>query len=181
MGGPSDRIPRMADERGRDQTTQDPDGPAARAGMSMAEYETRVWDMAKSVVHIPAIYAVAQVVGLTKLVGHPLFQEPVIGAWRETGVFLCSFLGAWAVFYSTLLRDAGLRSLAATILVPAAVLAAIAVWTLFPPVGEMTRIDAWWAVTALVGPAPLAWTLTMRTWRVEKRRVAPLLKGTRPW
>jgi len=184
FSGPDGRPPPAPQPPMSDDTTppvQDPDGPAARAGMSLEEYELRVWDMAKSVVHVPAIYAVAQVIGLTKLVGHPVFQEPTVGALREGGVFVCSFLGAWAVFYSTLLRDAGLRSLTATILVPASILAAIAVWAVFPSVGEMTRAEAWWAAAALAGPAPIAWVITMRRWRIEKRRVAPMLAGTRPW
>ncbi len=165
----------------RDGPVQDPDGPAARAGMTLDEYEHRVWDMAKSVVHVPAIYAVAQVVGLTKLVGHPVFQQPAVGGLREAAVFLCSFLGAWAVFYSTLLRDAGLRSLTATLLVPASLLAALAVWFAFPAVDDMTRQALWTAVAILVGPGPLGWVITMRRWRIEKRRAAPYLEGTRPW
>ena len=160
---------------------QDPDGPAARAGMSLEEYEGRVWDMAKSVVHVPAIYAVAQVVGLTKLIAHPIFQQQGVGGVREAAAFLCSFLGAWAVFYSTLLRDAGLRSAAASVTVPLAVLAAIAVWAVFPATGEMTADQAWLATALLVAPGPVAWLVTMRRWRIEKRRAAPLLEGTRPW
>ena len=160
---------------------QDPDGPAARAGMSLDEYEHRVWDMAKSVVHVPAMYAVAQVVGLTKLVAHPVFQQPTVGGMREAAVFLCSFLGAWAVFYSTLLRDAGLRSLTATLLVPLSVLASLAVWSALPEVGEMSRAELWTAVAILAGPGPIGWVITMRRWRIEKRRAAPYLEGTRPW
>ena len=56
--------------------------------MTLDEYEGKVWDMAKSVVHVPAIYAVAQVVGLTKLVGHPVFQQPGVGGVREAAAFL---------------------------------------------------------------------------------------------
>jgi hypothetical protein len=160
---------------------QDPDGPAARAGMSLEEYERRVWDMAKSVVHVPAIYAVAQVVGLTKLIPHAWFQEPGVGGWREAGVFLCGFLGAWAAFYSTLLRDAGLRSWTVTFLVPAAVLAAVLIWAVFPPVEEMSRDQAIWAAAILAGPGPVGWVFTMRRWRIEKARAAEHLEGTRPW
>ena len=76
--------------------TQDPDGPAARAGMSLEQYEWHVWDMAKNIVHVPAIYALAQVIGLTKLLPHAWFQAPGVGVWREVGMFACGFLGAWA-------------------------------------------------------------------------------------
>lgn len=149
--------------------------------MSLEQYEWHVWDMAKNLVHVPAIYAVAQIAGLTKLLPHALFQEPGVGAWREVGVFVCGFLGAWAAFYSTLLRDAGLRSWTVTFLVPGAVLGALLVWLAFPAVEDMTGAQAAWAAALLAGPGPLGWIVTMRRWRIEKRRAAEHLAGARPW
>lgn len=154
---------------------QSPDGPAARAGLSLAEYDWRVRDMAKSLVHVPALYAAAQVVGLTRLLPHALFQEPIAGFWREIAFFACGFLGAWAVLYSTLLRDAGLRSWTATIAVPAALVVAAGIWLVLPETAEMSRAEALWAAALLAGPGPFAWVITMRRWRIEKRRVAHLL------
>lgn len=149
--------------------------------MTLEQYEWHVWDMAKNVVHVPAIYAVAQVVGLTRLLPHPWFQQPGAGLWREIAVFVCGFLGAWAVFYSTLLRDAGLRSWTVTFLVPAAVLVAIALWAFFPPVDEMSATTALVGAALLAGPGPVGWVVTMRRWRIERRRAADLLEGARPW
>ncbi len=149
--------------------------------MTIAQYDWRVRDMAKSVVHVPAIYALAQVAGLTKLLSHAVFQQPGSGAWLEAAAFLCGFLGAWAVFYSTLLRDAGLRSWTATFTVPAAVLAAIAVWALLPAVGAMSGAEALLGAALLCGPGPVAWIVTMIRWRIEKRRAVAYLEGTHPW
>ena len=80
-----------------------------------------------------------------------------------------------------MLRDVGLRSATASVVVPLSILGAIVVWAAFPAVAAMTRSEAWWATALLVGPGPVAWVITMRRWRIEKRRAAPLLEGTRPW
>ncbi len=150
-------------------------GPAARAGMSVAEYDWRVRDMAKNLVHPAALYAIAQVAGLTKLLPHPVFAAEG-GGWREAAAFACSFLGAWAVLLSTLLRDAGLRSQTVTWLVPLAVVSALAVWLVLPGVDALGAGSAAAAAAVLVVPGPVAWGLTVRRWRSERRRVAALLQ-----
>ena len=168
-------APESADPRRTREGPPASHGPAARAGLSLAEYDWRVRDMAKSVVHVPAIYAAAQVAGLTRLLPHPLFQEPGAGLWRELAFFACGFLGAWAVLCSTLLRDAGLRSWTATVTVPLAVVVAVGVWVVLPDAAQMSRAEAGWAAVLLAGPGPIAWLVTARRWRLEKRRVAHLL------
>ena len=109
------------------------------------------------------------------LLPHPLFQEPGAGLWRELAFFACGFLGAWAVLCSTLLRDAGLRSWTATVTVPLAVVVAVGVWVVLPDAAQMSRAEAGWAAVLLAGPGPIAWLVTARRWRLEKRRVAHLL------
>ena len=151
-------------------------GPAERAGLSVPEYERRVWDMTRHLVHPAFVYVVLQVVGIARLVGHPSFHDPGVGLYREWGLFLASFLGAWAVFYSTLLRTSGLRSLTVTFLVPAAALGLVAVWVAFPPVAEMTGTQLLVACAALAGPGVVAWPVTMIRWRRARREVAHLLE-----
>ena len=166
------------DERRSGSTDVSPsDGPAARAGMSIAQYDWHVRDMAKNLLHPAALYVVLQVVALTRLLPHPAFREPGAGWWREIAVFVCGFLGAWAVVWSTLLRDAGLRSWTVTILVPLTLVGVLVLFVAFPPVAEMTSRRLVAAVLLVSAPGPIAWAVTWARWRSEKRRAAALLAG----
>ncbi len=149
--------------------------PSERAGMSLAQYDWHVRDMAKSLLHAAGLYVVLQAIALTRLIPHFVFREPG-GWWREIAVFLCGFLGAWAVMASTLLRDAGLRSWTVTILVPLTVVAVVLLFVAFPPTAQMSRAQVALAAALVSGPGPVAWLITMRRWRVEKRRAAALLR-----
>lgn len=144
-------------------------------GFTVPEYEGRVWDMARHLLHPTALYVLAVVGGATRLFQHAIADEPGTGTALQAGVFVCAFLGAWACFYSTLLRDAGLPSRTVTFLVPLAVLAAIAVWTVFPAPEEM-RAPAFWTAAALVAaPGPPAFAVTLLAWRRLRREHAHLL------
>jgi hypothetical protein len=149
------------------------------------EYERRVWDMSRNLVHPAAIYALIQVVGLTRVTSHGVFHRVGSGSFGvvrwEWMLFLASFLGAWAVFYSTLLRDAGLKSRTVTFLVPASLLALCAGWTALPPVERMTDAQALWAAATLAGPGPVAWAFTMLRWRRARAEVRVIFAaGERP-
>jgi hypothetical protein len=151
-----------------------PDDPSPRGGFSVREYEKHVWDMAKHQLHPTFVYVAAQVAGATRLLAHPAFEGP--GGWAlETGLFLAGFLGAWACFYSTLLRVAGLKSVAVTLLVPAAALAAAAAWFAFPKPSEMSRATLLVAAALLSGPGVVGWAFTLLRWRAARRDAAGLL------
>lgn len=151
--------------------------PAQQAGMSVPEYERRVWDMARHHVHPTFLYVLLQVIGISRLMDHELFRDPDLGLYREWGLFLASFLGAWAVFYSTLLRTSGLASLTVTLLVPTAAAALAVVWFAFPAPPQMSREAGIWAAAVLTGPGVVGWVLTMRRWLVARREAARLLEG----
>lgn len=158
----------------------DPAGKAAPAprrvagGFTVAEYERRVWDMAGSVLHAPAIYVLAFVAAATRLLQHPASDGP--GALAVEGaLFAAAFLGAWACFYSTLLRDAGLPSLTITVLAPAAAATALALWFVAPGPDDAAPAVFWTGAAALALPAPLAFALTWRRWRRLRREHAHLL------
>jgi hypothetical protein len=154
------------DEAGR----ADP-GNARRGGFTIKEYEKRVWDMARHQIHPTFLYVAAQVAGATRLLGHPAYHLDG-GTFREIAVFVAGFLGAWACFYSTLLRVAGLKSLAVTFLVPLAVLAALAIWFVFPSADSMSQGTLLAAELALAGPGVAGWVLTMLRWRAARREAA---------
>jgi hypothetical protein len=144
---------------------------ARRGGFTVKEYERRVWDMARHQIHPTFLYVAAQVAGATRLLDHPAYLLAG-GTLREIALFVAGLLGAWACFYSTLLRVAGMRSLAVTILVPLAVLAALAIWFAFPPVDAMSRGALLAAELSLAGPGVVGWALTMRRWRAARREAA---------
>ena len=141
----------------------------------MPEYEARVWTMAKHQLHPTAIYVVAAVVGATRLLGHALLDEPGTGAGVELGLFACVFLGAWACFYSTMLRLAGLPSRTINVLVPLAIVATLAIWFAFPAPSAMDATTFWIGVASLGAPGPIAFVVTYRNWRRLRRAHAHLL------
>jgi len=151
-----------------------------RGGLTMREYEKRVWEMAKHQIHPTFLFVAAQVAGGSRLLDHAAYLEPG-GGLREAALFVAGFLGAWACFYSTLLRVAGLSSLAVTVLVPLAVAAALAVWLVFPAPDAMSGGTLVAAEVALAGPGVLGWALTMRRWRVARREAeSALARGVLP-
>jgi hypothetical protein len=153
-----------------------PDGPQrTRGGFTIPEYERRVWDMARHLVHPAAFYAVPVVAGGARLLGHPLLDDRGVGAAIEVALFLAAFLGAWACFYSTLLRDAGLPSRAVTVLVPLAWVVALVLWLAVPPPETLSARGFALAAAALAGPGPVAWLFTMARWRRHRREHAALL------
>ncbi len=161
-------APRRPDPRG---------SPAARAGLPVPEYKRRVWDMAKHLVHPAGIYALLQVLGMTRLLAHPLFEEPGAAWGREIALFAAGFLGAWAVLLSTLLRDAGLRSMTVTLLVPLTALGCGAVWFAFPAPDRMDESTLLMACLVLSGAAPIAWVGTVVRWYRARRECAAILAG----
>ena len=151
---------------------------APRGGFSSREYGARVWDMARHQIHPTFLYVAAQVAAGTRLGSHAVYASPG-GGLREAALFLAGFLGAWACFYSTLLRVAGLRSLAVTILVPLAVLVALAVWFVLPAPDAMTRETLIAAELALALPGVAGFLVTMRRWRAARREAADVASAER--
>ncbi len=155
------------------------DDASHRGGFPLREYEGRVWDMAKHQLHPTFLYVVAQVAGATRLLDHASFQADG-AALREVALFFAGFLGAWACFYSTLLRVAGLRSVTVTVIVPAAALAALAIWFVFPAPAAMSQTALLAAALLLAGPGVVGWLATMRRWRAARREAARLLEERKP-
>jgi hypothetical protein len=153
----------------------DPEPRRIAGGFTVKEYEARVWDMAKHVLHPTGLYVVAYVAGATRLLAHPLLDEPGTSAAVEISLFLGGFLGAWACFWSTMLRDAGLPSRTVTFLVPLAAVTALALWGALPRPAEMDgRMFAAAAIT-LGAPAVVAWIVTWLQWRRQRAAHIDLL------
>ena len=142
-----------------------------RSPAEVREFNRRVWDQVLHLFHPATLYVCLQIA-----VSCHLWSSPLLSGARGYGVlyygmFLAQYLGAWAVFYSTLLRDVGLRSYVALGLVGSAVLGLGAQLWWFP--NPRTLESAW--ITAFLAwhvvPALLGWTWTLLRWRRTKRRL----------
>jgi len=141
------------------------------------EVSSRVWDLVKHLVHPAALYVVLELVVAGHLGENPALSGARHGSHLWLLLFAGQFLGAWAVFYSTLLRDAGIRSYTALALTGLAAVGLAAQLVLFPDAGAMSlgwirACFAWHLV-----PAVLLWAVTMVRWTRLKRRLARLLRA----
>jgi hypothetical protein len=135
-----------------------------RSPDELRRYNDQVWDTVLHLANPVFIYVIAQVLIISHLSAHHVFRRfewPIYGA---------QFLGAWAMFYSTLLRDYAYRSLAAPILGAVAIAGAASQYLLLPsPADARPAVLAVFLGVQLV-PAVLLWCVTMALWRRAKRR-----------
>ncbi|MCG3134153.1 MAG: hypothetical protein HMLKMBBP_01440 [Planctomycetes bacterium] len=156
----------------------DDEGLRRRGGIPVKEYEARVWDMARHLLHPSAVYVAACVAGGVRLLGHPVFDEGAAGAAIELAMFLSVFLGGWACVLSTLMRDAGLPSATITVLAPLAAASAVAVWTVFPAPSAPGRDPMPGALLAAAlalqfAPGAPAFAVTWTKWRRLRKEHLP--------
>ena len=141
-----------------------PEQTRPRSPEEVADYDRGVWDMVQHLVHPVAIYVVLQIVMFSGWMNHPSLDGP------EAILFVLQFLGAWAVFYGTLLRDMGFESLAPLGLT--AVAMGGAAWQFFliedPLLASGRGAAAFWAVQLV--PAAVTWAWTFVRWRRLKSR-----------
>lgn len=136
----------------------------------------RVWDLVKHLVHPAAIYVVLELLVAGHLAENPRLSAARPGNHLWLVLFAGQFLGAWAVFYSTLLRDAGIRSYTALVLT---VLAALGLGTQLVFFADATSMSERWTSFFLayhLVPAVVLWGVTMVRWTRLKRRLARVLR-----
>jgi hypothetical protein len=156
-----------------------PASPRPRSPEETRELNRRVWDLVLNLVHPAAIYVCIQIAVSCHLWQSPLLSDARSYGFLYYGLFLAQYLGAWGAFYSTLLRDAGIRSYAAVALVGSAGLGlAVQLWRFPEPrlltQGWLTAFLLWQVVPALIG-----WAWTFVRWRRAKRRLARVLPELR--
>lgn len=132
------------------------------------EVDNRVWDLVHNLVHPAAIYVLLQLFILDRLSRTPLLHpfgplHPV-----SLAIYCAQFLGAWTVFYTTLLRDMGYGSVFGTLLLLWALLGAI----LCPWILANAENAAEGRTAAFLGaqllPAVISWPWQWQTWRKRK-------------
>lgn len=128
------------------------------------EYNDRVWDMVLYLVTPVFLYVTVQILIISRFGPHPLFRR------GQLLIFPLQFLGAWALFYATLLRDMGFRSYAGPVLGVTALLGLAAQFVIFPdPLAASDSAVAAFLAVQLI-PAALCWLTTFARWTRLKRR-----------
>jgi hypothetical protein len=145
-------------------------GGPHRDPAEVREYEVRVWDLTRHLIHPAFLYVVLQVALWCGLERCPAFRGPGVSFWERTGIHVLQFLGAWGIFYGTLLRDMRIRSIVPTIVLWLAAAGALAVWVWPDP----ERPEAWLALRTLfaveLAAGFVGWFFVMVTWLRAKAR-----------
>lgn len=129
-------------------------------------YDRQVWDLVQHLVHPVALYVILEIVIWSRYADHP-----AVDGWGLV-VFGGQFLGAWAVFYGTLLRDMDFRSYAPLALVVVALGGCVAM-AFLPHPANTTEATVRLFLGAQLVPALMAWAITFRRWRMLKAQHAP--------
>jgi hypothetical protein len=157
--------------------TDRPGPPAAAGGRDRArspreirELEGRVWDLTRNLVHPAFVYAALQVAFWCALERNPAFRGAALSFLERSAIHAVQFLGAWAVFYGTLLRDMQLRTRVVTVLLWLAVIGIAAAW-LWPAPDALATAPALRALLVVeLAAAAAGWVVTMVTWVRAKAR-----------
>lgn len=130
--------------------------------------DDRVWDMVGNLLHPTALYVVLQLV----ILDHVSDVAPFRGQGPLSPIMLAcyatQFLGAWAVFYTTLLRDMRKRSRGGTVLLLGAVLAVLFQLVL-PAAESLPALVIWLFPGSQAALALVIFPLTFFRWRKEKQ------------
>jgi hypothetical protein len=149
-----------------------PDGSKPRNPAEVRAYERSVWDLTRNLIHPAFLYVVFQVALWCGLDRNPAFRGGALSFWTRTGIHALQFLGAWGVFYGTLLRDMRLQTRAVTVVLWLAALGALAVW-IWPGADSPGASGGLRAVLVAELAAGFAgWVVTIATWAAAKRRHA---------
>ena len=129
----------------------------------IAETNDRVWEMVLYRIHPCFLYVVLEIVIASRLAAHPASRS------LEWPLYGAHFLGAWAVFYSTLLRNAGFRSVAGPALVLFAAASLVVQYFVFPDVAEATTASVRLFHFVQGGTAAAVWAGVFVRWLFLKR------------
>jgi hypothetical protein len=141
-----------------------------RSPGEIREYESKVWDLTRHLIHPAFLYVVFQVALWCGLERNPAFRGGALSFWERTAIHAAQFLGAWGVFYGTLLRDMAMKSRVPTIVLWIAAAGAAAVWV-WPGAVEVSASAGLRGLLAVeLAAGLLGWVVVMVTWRRAKAR-----------
>ncbi len=136
---------------------------------STTDVERRIWDLALNLVHPALFYVVFQLVILDHFGRSPALAGKGPFEPSSLGLYTMQFLGAWTVFYTTLLRDMGYRIPWGTVLLLTALASVIAQYFVIPDPSVATADAAWVFLGIQMTLAGVGWPLTMIRWLRLKR------------
>lgn len=133
----------------------------------------RAWDLTIHLVHPTLFYLLFQLLLRDHLGDHPDLRA--LGIFHPLCLLLDAgiFLGAWAVFYTTLLRDMGFRAPSGTILLLSGLVSAAAQYIFIPRPAEAAAAPVWGLLALQAAAAGALWVETMWRWRRLKRAYGP--------
>ncbi len=141
-----------------------------RSPAQIREFELRVWDLAKNLIHPAFVYATCQVAMWCAFERNGAFAWPHPGFWWRTGIHAIQFLGAWAVFYGTLLRDMLVETVTPTVIAWIAVVGTVIAWTWPSPRSELACVAYWVILGVQLATALTGWGIAAAQWFRSKRR-----------
>jgi hypothetical protein len=141
-----------------------PSEPRPRSPDEVRAYERSVWDLTRNLIHPAFLYVVFQVTLWCGIERNPGFRGAALSFWEHTWIHALQFLGAWGVFYGTLLRDMRFQTRTVTIVLWLAAAGAAAVW-LWPGAGTPDATPALRAILYVELAAGLVgWLVTIAAW-----------------
>ncbi|MBI4568289.1 MAG: hypothetical protein HY719_07815 [Planctomycetes bacterium] len=147
-----------------------PPTPGRLPGETTAQVNSRTWDLALNLGHPALIYVVIEVFIFSRLTEGPALRAMSHPWLVGAALFGVVFFGAWAVFYSTLLRDMGHQSRAAALMVAWGALGVAAQFVLFPEPAAVTATPLFAFLGAHLAPILPCWAVVMIRWRRARRR-----------
>jgi hypothetical protein len=168
-------------ERARNQGRTEADRlPEHRSPAEVREYEARVWDLTRHLVHPAFLYVVLLIALWCALGRNPAFSGGALSFWKRTAIHGVEFLAAWGVFYGTLLRDMRMRTRTVTVVLWIAAAGVAAAWA-WPNAASLEAAPALWTILLIELAVGFAgWVITMATWlRAKSRHAEPSSGGDR--
>jgi uncharacterized membrane protein HdeD (DUF308 family) len=140
-------------------------------------FNDRVWDLTIHLVHPTLFYVLFQLLIRDHASSHSTLRSISHFHPIALGLDLGLFLGAWAVFYTTLLRDMGFFAPSGTVLLWTSFLSCVIQYVALSPMESesSTTLMIFLGVQFLI--AGIGWTETMLRWAREKRLHALSLAG----
>ena len=129
------------------------------------EFNDRVWDLTINLIHPTLIYLLMQLLVRDHWGDHPLLADTGWAHPLQLGLDLLLFLGAWCVFYCTLLLDMDYTAPWGTAILLTAVMCVTLQYLVFRSAEDAPDWAAWMILGGQAALAGIGWTLTMIRWR----------------
>jgi hypothetical protein len=142
----------------------------SRSPGEIREYEGRVWDLTRHLIHPAFLYVVFQVTLWCALERNPGFRGESLSFWDRSLIHALQFVGAWGVFYGTLLRDMRFQTRVVTVVLWLAAAGTAAAWLWPAPESADTGRAFWILLLIELGAGILGWVLIMSAWMRAKAR-----------